>query len=107
MLLKQLGNFGLGLSREALNLPASFSSGLAAYRKGTLNICNAELLSEELAKRISPEPMIVDVPETDADPNLLLAAVDGSTRGGLLTLEGEEGDFTVGHAPSVSINTAI
>src|SRR5262249_33119495 len=32
--------------------------------------------------------------------------VDGSTRGGLLTLEGEDGDFALGHAPSISINTA-
>ena len=106
-LLKQLGCFGLGLSRQALNLPPSFSTGLAQYRRGDLQIYNPEILREELAKRISPEPIIVDVLETAAETDLLLAAVDGSTRGGLLTLEGEEGDFTVGHAPSVSINTAI
>jgi hypothetical protein len=106
-LLKQLGKFGLGLSREALNLPASFSSGLTLYRRGALQICNSDLLKEELAKRISPESLIVDIPNSTGDANLLVAAVDGSTRGGLLTLEGEEGDFTVGHAPSVSINTAI
>jgi hypothetical protein len=107
LLLKQLGKFGLGLSRQALDLPVSFSAGLAQYRRGSLQICNPEFLKEELSKRISPEPLIVDVPHAAADANLLVAAVDGSTRGGLLTLEGEEGDFTVGHAPSVSINTAI
>lgn len=106
-LLKQLGKFGLGLSRQALDLPPSFSAGLAQYRRGSLQICNPGVLGEELAKRISPEPIIVDIPDSAPDENLLLAAVDGSTRGGLLTLEGEEGDFTVGHAPSVSINTAI
>ena len=35
-----------------------------------------------------------------------MAAVDGSTRGGLLTLTGEDGDLALGPAPSVSINTA-
>jgi hypothetical protein len=107
LLLKQIGKFGLGLSSEALALPASFSTGLALYKRGALRICDPEVLSEELAKRVSPEPLIVEVAEAPPNPNLLLAAVDGSTRGGLLTLEGEDGDFTVGHAPSVSINTAV
>jgi len=107
MLLKQLSKFGLGLSREALDLPVSFSTGLAQYRRGTLLAYNSEMLKEEIAKRISSESLIVDVLSSTDTSNLLLAAVDGSTRGGLLTQEGEEGDFTVGHAPSVSINTAI
>ncbi len=107
LLLKQLGKFGLGLSREALDLPVSFSAGLTQFRRNALKICDEAVLKEELAKRISPEPLIVDIPNATPDSTVLVAAVDGSTRGGLLTLEGEEGDFTVGHAPSVSINTAI
>ena len=107
LLLKQLVKFGLGLSEDAIRVPVSFSAGLAEFKRGGMQLYNEPDLQQELAKRVSSEPLIADVPSAKADENLLIAAVDGSTRGGLLTLEGEEGDFTVGHAPSVSINTAI
>jgi hypothetical protein len=107
LLLKQMAKFGLGLSEEAIKIPSSFSTGLAEFRRGGMQLYDETKLAEELAKRIAPEPFIVEVPPSKPDANLLIAAVDGSTRGGLLTIEGEEGDFTVGHAPSVSINTAV
>jgi hypothetical protein len=37
----------------------------------------------------------------------LVGAVDGSTRGGILSFLGEEGDLNVGYAPMVAINTSV
>jgi len=111
LMLKQMVKFGLGLSDEAIKIPSSFSVGLTEFRRdrerGGMKLYDEAKLAEELSKRISPESFIVDVPSSKPNSNLLIAAVDGSTRGGLLTIEGEEGDFTVGHAPSVSINTSV
>jgi hypothetical protein len=108
LLLKQITKFGLGLSDEAIRVPASLASGLdqILHRPNVPFYSDNDLL-DELGRRVADEMCIVNVPQERADAQTLIAAVDGSTRGGLLTLEGEAGDFALGHAPSVSINTSV
>jgi hypothetical protein len=106
-LLKQLTKFGMGLSQEAIRLPGNFDIAMDELTAKT-DVCfyNTKLLTEEINQRVADESIVVEVPEGSKDQDILVAAVDGSTRGGLLTFEGEEGDLSVGHAPMVSINTA-
>lgn len=112
-LLTGLTKFGLGLSREAVRLPLNVDLGIRALRGGThAVVCDSELLREELARRVEPGSFVRDVdsatPDGDSTPKaVLVGAVDGSTRGGVLSLAGADGDFAVAHAPLVSINTAV
>jgi hypothetical protein len=93
--------------REAIRVPANFAGGLEEVRRRpNAPFYSDDTLRDEIERRVSNEMFVVDVPSTAADPQMLVAAVDGSTRGGLLSLEGEDGDFTLGHAPSISINTS-
>lgn len=106
-ILKQVGKFGLGLSNEALKLPANLDIAVAQLKRdGALKIYDEEILKEEIGKRVADEFVINDVEPLDENKDLLIAAVDGSSRGGLLAFDGENGDFAVGHAPMVSINTS-
>jgi hypothetical protein len=108
LLLKQLTKYGLGLSDEAIRVPFSIDAGIGELKQRPNEpLYNEEHLRDELSRRVSNEMFVVDINDNEPDPALLIAAVDGSTRGGLLTLDGEEGDFALGHAPSVSINTAV
>jgi hypothetical protein len=108
MLLRQLAKFGLGLSKEAIQIPQAFEIGLEAVKKDpTICFYDQAKLREEIARRVSPEKFIVEDSFSKPDASLLVAGVDGSTRGGLLSLEGEAGDFFTGHAPAISINTSI
>jgi hypothetical protein len=107
VLLKELTKHGLGLSSEAIRIPASFELGLEQVRKGpNAPFYTEDVLKDEIERRVADENFIVDVPMDPPSPQILIAAVDGSSRSGLLTMEGEEGDFTLGHAPAVSINTS-
>ena len=107
-LLRQVAKQGLGLSDEAIRVPGNLDLGLrdlmeypdsSPYDEGHL--------IEEISRRVADEPVVVEVPDMPAKKELLIAAVDGSSRSGLLAFEGEEGDLSVGHAPMVSINTSI
>jgi hypothetical protein len=107
-LLLQLTKYGLGLSQEAVNLPVNLDAAVADYQRGRRGpLVNGEILRQELSRRIAPEPFLVDVPAAPPGRPLLIGAVDGSTRGGLLSFLGEEGDFNVGHAPMIVLNTAV
>lgn len=107
VLLKQITKYGLGLSNEAIRVPANFAAGLEEVRRRpNAPFYSDDALNDEIQRRVSDEMVVVEVPAGATNPQMLIAAVDGSTRGGLLTLEGEDGDFTLGHAPSISINTA-
>ena len=107
-LLLQLTKYGLGLSREAVNLPVSVDVAVADTKRGnTTAYVNEEFLRQELSRRIAPEPVVVAAAVAPASRPLLIGAVDGSTRGGILSFLGEEGDFNVGHAPMIAINTAV
>jgi hypothetical protein len=109
LLLRGLTQYGLGLSLEAVRLPQTVEQALGALeldRNQRPVDWNETQLQKELSKRVTSENFIV---EADSVPNnqLLAAAVDGSTRGGVLSFLGEETDFYVGHAPMISINTAV
>lgn len=108
LLLRGLVQYGLGLSREAISLPISINAAISEFKQtGIASYVNEAVLQEELARRIAPEPVVVDIAEDAPGGHLLIGAVDGSTRGGMLSFLGEEGDFNVGYAPMISINTAI
>lgn len=113
LILQGLAKFGLGLSREAIRVPPTAAAALGELPDQDSEVENfhfylREPLEEELRTRIADEAMISEVaPVATGRPRVILAGVDGSTRGGLLSLEGEHGELVVGHAPMVSINTAV
>ena len=106
-LLEGLCKNGLGLSAEAIRLPSSVDTAAEAFlKKGAKPLYDRDLLADELSRRIEPGPMIREAEDAAPARDLLVAGVDGSTMGGLLSLDGLSGDFAFGHAPQVSINTA-
>lgn len=108
LLLLRLTKYGLGLSTEAVKVPISLDAAVSELRKDNLaSYVNEMFLKEELTKRVAPEPFVLEADTISPGRNLLIAAVDGSTRGGILSFLGEEGDFNVGHAPMIAINTSI
>lgn len=107
-LLKQMTKFGLGISRDAIALPVNLETAIAARKAGATPIAVDEaLLRAELERRIADEPIVLDVNPLTPPRPWLTGAVDGSTRGGVLSFMGTEGDFVSGLAPLVSINTAV
>lgn len=66
---------------------------------------NAVLLREELVQRVADEYFLEE--QAPSSQTVVIAAVDGSTRSGMMSFVGEEQDFYVGHAPMISINTSI
>jgi hypothetical protein len=115
LLLQGLVRFGLGLSVEAVRIPNSVEDAVALLVTKADEIgadaskhpvgWNELIIRKELTLRIADEPFVVEE-TTQAEP-FLIAAVDGSTRSGVMTFLGEETDFYVGHAPMISINTSI
>lgn len=108
MTLRQITKFGLGLSDKAIHVPQTLEAGLAKVRQMREGdkLYDARQLEAEIQSRVANEPVIVDVSIAMSNPDLLVAAVDGSTRGGLLSFQGEESEVAVGYAPMFSINTA-
>jgi hypothetical protein len=107
-LLLQLTKYGLGLSNEAVSLPVNIDLAIASYKKSKiLSYVNEVRLAEELGRRVADEPFVVGVEAPTHTRKLVIGAVDGSTRGGILSFLGEEGDFNVGHSPMIAINTAV
>jgi hypothetical protein len=107
-LLLRFVKYGLGISDEAVHLPLSLDIAIPELKSAPNHAyVNEDLLREELRRRISDEPFIVDIEETRSNGSLLVGAVDGSTRGGVLSFLGDEGDFGIGHAPMIAINTAV
>lgn len=114
LILQGLVKFGLGLSREAIRVPPTAAAALQELPADDrdvegFHLYTLSLLEEEISTRVADEPMIVELAPSAATSRsrVVLAGVDGSTRGGLLSLEGEHGELVVGHAPMVSINTAV
>jgi hypothetical protein len=108
LLLRGLAQYGLGLSLEAVRLPEAVElavAELAIDSKSRPVAWDEAQLKEELTKRVSPENFIAET-HPSADP-LLAAAVDASTRGGVLSFLGEETDLYLVHSPMISINTAV
>lgn len=108
-LLERMAKFGLGLSKEAIHVPLSIELAIAERRQGKYpnSYFDRQVLQEEIDRRVAPEPFVVDeAPDRPAKP-LMIGAVDGSTRGGMLSFLGSSGDLTIGHAPMFSINTAV
>jgi len=107
-LLEGVVRFALGLSFEAVKFPESIEEALEEKK----NDPNADvvridsvLLKEELGQRIAPEAFVVQ--DNSCESGLMIAAVDGSSQSGVMSAIGEENDFYVGHAPMISINTAV
>lgn len=108
LLLKQLAKYGLGLSEEAIHVPGNVHLGLQEIIKNPdAPFYNENLLEDEIHRRVADEHIILDVPESEIKKDLLVAAVDGSSRGGLLAFEAEGGDMSVGATPMISINTSV
>ena len=90
-LLQRLTKFGLGLSHEAVSLPP-LDMAINEYKEaeGKNSYVDATLLEDELKSRVEDGPMIVPVAD-EGGKALIIGAVDGSTRGGMLSFLGESG----------------
>jgi hypothetical protein len=99
---------GLGLSEEALALPINIDMAAEAVARGRApeRYYNLDILRDEISRRVEPGMLIRPVDMLAPDNSLLIAGIDGSSVGGLLSLDGAGGDFAFGHSPQVSINTA-
>lgn len=109
LLLQGLVRFGLGISSEAVRLPDNFDNAVQTIQddpQARPVECDIALLREELAFRIEAGEFVKSAPQEEFE-SLLVSAVDGSTRSGVMSFMGEEDDFYVGHAPMISINTAV
>ncbi|MBV8274628.1 MAG: hypothetical protein JO170_05120, partial [Verrucomicrobia bacterium] len=108
-LLRGLVRFGLGLSVEAVQIPLNVDVALRDWEEKGLVDAFYDLaeLEREIALRVEDTFIISGVQNVSEDSGLLIAAVDGSTRSGLLARDLEQGDFTVGSYPVVSINTSV
>jgi hypothetical protein len=106
-LIARLAKRGLGLSEEAIHVPASVDLAIKEYQGGRAARIDEALLREEVARRVEPVSFVTEAASPAEAREPLVGAVDGSTRGGLLSLAGEDGDFNVAHAPLVNINTAV
>jgi hypothetical protein len=107
-LLERVVKFGLGLSDQAVHVPLSIDQAITGFRDARVkSYLDPAVLDQELARRVAPEPFVVEEFPSAPDRPFLIAAVDGSTRGGMLSFLGESGDLTVGHAPMISINTSV
>jgi hypothetical protein len=109
LLLIRLVRYGLGISADAIPLPMDVGTAIKLRKRGeVIADVNVALLKEELCRRVANEHFVVSADVEPLKRPLLIGAVDGSTRGGVLSFLGEEGDFILsGHAPLVSINTAV
>ncbi len=109
-LLERLLKFGLGISEEAVHVPLTIDVAIEERRKGEFHngyIRDAVLLEQEIRRRVAPEPFIVDALPLPSERPMIIGAVDGSSRGGMLNFLGDPGDLSVGHAPMISINTSV
>jgi hypothetical protein len=109
-LLYSLARYGLGLSREAVPLPETIDQAIenARHAKPYESVIGVDhaLLADEISRRVLDEAFVCAIPPVGPSRHLT-AAVDGSTRGGLMSFLGDEGDFYVGYAPMISINTSV
>jgi hypothetical protein len=109
-LLERMAKFGLGLSEEAVHVPLSVDVAISEMVAGTFRdsyVVSPDALRKQLGRRVANEPFIVDGMPPVPDRSPMIGAVDGSTQGGMLNFLGDAGDLTVGHAPMISINTAV
>jgi hypothetical protein len=107
-LLMRITKYGLGLSREAVDVPLSLDAAMASFKATRRDkYVDSAILGDELQRRVANEPFVVDVDMTESATSLLIAAVDGSTRSGMMSFIGDDGDLSMGHAPMLAINTAI
>lgn len=97
---------GLGLSREAIYIPTTPEAGMSRIAEAGRDLVDAGLLRDEIHRRVEDAPLIMSFVEPQPDIRMIVAGVDGSTQGGLLSIDGTAGDFAFGAAPQINLNTA-
>lgn len=97
---------GLGISRDAIHIPITPDAGMSHIAQHGRSLVVPDLLRDEIGRRVEDAPaiMLLDVP--DADQRMIVAGVDGSTQGGLLSVDGTAGDYAFGGPPQITLNTA-
>ena len=96
---------GLGLSRDAVYIPATPEAGLGRLAEYGRGFVDAGLLRDEIGRRVEDAPLIMSFVAPEADDRMIVAGVDGSTQGGLLSIDGTAGDFAFGDSPQINLNT--
>ncbi len=97
---------GLGLSRDAIHIPITADRGIAHIAEHGRELVDAPLLADEISRRVEDAPLIMAMAAPAADDRMIVAGVDGSTQGGLLSIDGTAGDFAFGPPPQINLNTA-
>lgn len=97
---------GLGLSRDAVHIPTTAEAGMRALMDRGRGFVDAGLLRDEISRRVEDAPMLLAFNEPQRDQQMVIAGVDGSTQGGLLSIDGTAGDFAFGAPPQINLNTA-
>ncbi len=97
---------GLGLSRDALYIPATPEAGIAQRAQRGGSFVDASTLRDEISRRVEDGNLLRTFAEPATDDQIIVAGVDGSTQGGLLSIDGTAGDFAFGTPPQINLNTA-
>jgi hypothetical protein len=97
---------GLGLSRDAIQIPNTPEAGMRHIATHGRDLVNSALLADEISRRVEDGPLIMSVNQPEPDVRMIVAGVDGSTQGGLLSIDGTAGDFAFGSPPQINLNTA-
>ena len=97
---------GLGLSYSAVHIPITPDVGIDWVSKNGRDLTSKELLRDEISRRVEDVPMLNAFAAPAADERMIVAGVDGSTQGGLLSHEGTAGDPAFGGPPQINLNTA-
>jgi DNA (cytosine-5)-methyltransferase 1 len=95
-------------SREAARLQG-FDDGFlfpAHIEENGRSLVDQRLLADEVARRVEDSPLLMTLAAPAPDERLIIAGVDGSTQGGLLSIDGTAGDFAFGAPPQINLNTA-
>lgn len=91
-LLRRFTKYGLGLSKEAIYLPANVDQCISSVRKDrTWKLLDPGILEAELKARIADENFVVTISTGERTSSSVVAGVDGSLRGGILSFLGEGG----------------
>jgi hypothetical protein len=97
---------GLGLSRDAVHIPTTPEAGMIYLTQHGPSFSDLSILRDEIGRRVEDAPLIMTFDEPKPDLRLVVAGVDGSTQGGLLSVDGTAGDFAFGPPPQINLNTA-
>lgn len=99
---------GLGLSRQAVSIPLSADFAIEMLQKNSQDDgyckCDIKVLADEIGRRIEPGTFIQQAIMPAMDLEMVVAGVDGATKGGLFSFDDANAVY---RQPQISVNTAV